>query len=203
VRSGLVDFFVAPDAVELEQSRRSVPVRQLNSLSTTFADEITGAWEREFIDMPANLRGRLADHLDEIMRNALSHANSPIGCVVAAQVYPSERFIEIAVLDLGITILRHLAQNPEHAGLRNDDEAIILATGEGVTGTPSGTLNRLGEPNSGVGLFELRQYCEAGGGTVSVVSGGALVCFEPDREPLALPFSGGFPGCLVNIRFVV
>jgi hypothetical protein len=203
VRSGLVDFFVAPEAVELERSRRTVPVRQLTSVSPTFADEITSAWEREFNSMPSALRRAFANHLDEVIRNALSHSESPIGCIVAAQVYPTEGFVEVAILDLGITIKRHLTLNPEHSWIHSDEEAIIRATREGTTGTPPGMLNRLGEPNSGVGLFELRQYCEAGGGTFTIASGMSHVSFEQRGEPLVLPFSGGFPGCLVNIRFRV
>jgi hypothetical protein len=205
VRSGLCEFFVVPDAVELQPSPRAVRVRQLSSVSTTFADEITTAWEREFDDMPVNLRRRLADHLDEIVRNALSHAASPVGCVVAAQVFPRARLVEIAILDAGVTILGHLTRNPQHSWIKTDAEAIVQSTMEGITGTRAGEVNSLGEPNSGIGLFELRDYCEGGGGTVSIVSGEAVVTFglENGAEPDVLPFAGGFPGCLVNIRFNV
>lgn len=205
VRSGLCEFFVVPDAVELQPSPRAVRVRQLSSVSTTFADEITTAWEREFDDMPVNLRRRLADHLDEIVRNALSHAASPVGCIVAAQVFPGARLVEIAILDTGVTILGHLTRNPLHSSIRSDDEAIVQATKEGITGTRAGEVNSLGEPNSGIGLFELREYCESGGGTVTIVSGGAIVTFGLENEtgPDVLPFEGDFPGCLINIRFNV
>jgi hypothetical protein len=95
VRGGLLEFFDCPESAELASSRRVVPVRQLEVVSPSFADEITRAWESEFGDMPAGLRSRLADHLDEIVRNALSHAESPIGCVVAATVYPRKREVDL------------------------------------------------------------------------------------------------------------
>ncbi len=183
-------------------SRRIVPVRQLEQFSATFADEVARAWESEFQGMPGGLRPRLADHLDEVIRNALSHAESPIGCVVAGTVYPSARRVELAVLDLGQTIRGHLTKNPRYAGIVSDQEAIITATGEGVTGTLPGELNRMGEPNSGVGLFELRSYCESGGGDLTITSGEAMVTFGP-QAPIARHFAGGFPGCLVNARFLV
>ncbi len=203
VRNGLLEFFDSTDAGKLSPSPRAIPVRQLERVSATFADEITRVWESEFGGMPGGLRPRLADHLDEIVRNALSHARSPIGCVVAAQAYPSRSLIEIAVLDLGQTIRGHLAQNPLHASIKNDRDAIILATGEGVTGTRAGALNELGEPNSGIGLFELRHYCESGGGEVTIASGDAMVTFLEGKAPVASDFLGGFPGCLVAIRFFV
>lgn len=203
LRAGLSDFFVPSEPGALSHSPRAVPVRHLTGVSSTFADEITRAWEREFGGMPGGLRPRLADHLDEVVRNALSHAESLIGCLVAAQVYPSVPSVEVAVLDLGQSIRVHLTKNPAYSHAGTDAEAVVLATGEGVTGTPPGRLNRLGEPNSGVGLFELRQYCESGGGQVTIASGEAMVTFGPDGGPDIRHFAGGFPGCLVNIRFRV
>jgi hypothetical protein len=203
VRSGLLDLFSCREAPRLSASPRIVPVRQLAHPSPTFADEISSAWDLEFGGMPAGLRPRLAGHLDELLLNALSHAESSIGCVVAAQVYPSVPSVELTVLDLGQTIRGHLSKTRQYATLTDDAEAIVMATEEGVTGTPAGQVNRLGDPNSGVGLFELREYCQVGGGQLSIVSGLARVTFGSGHEPIAQPFAGGFPGCLVRVRFQV
>lgn len=93
VRSGLPQFFVSPDNEDdaPASSARIVPVRQLQSVSPTFADEVVRAWELEFQSLPPGLRSRFADHIDEVVRNALSHADSAIGCIVAATVYPQNR----------------------------------------------------------------------------------------------------------------
>lgn len=203
LRVGLGDFFRVGEASPLSASPRAVGVRRLQMPSSTFADEITTVWEREFGSLPSGLRPRLANHLDEMIRNALAHAGSTIGCIVAAQVYPRTKTVEIAILDVGQTIRTHLVKNPLHKHIPTDDAAIIHATGEGVSGTLSGTLNALGEPNSGIGLFELRQYCECGGGEVTIVSGNAMVTFQEGAIPLVQHVAGGFPGCLVNIRFFV
>lgn len=203
LRSGIADHFICPEAVDLSRSPRNVPVKHLERVSHTFADEISHAWEREFGGMPAGLRPQLAGHLDELMLNALSHAESPIGCIVAGQVYPSTSCVELAVLDLGQTIRGHLSKSSLYSALSDDAAAIIKATEEGVTGTPAGQLNRLGDPNSGVGLFELRRYCESGGGDFTIVSGRAVVTFGPEHAPIVRPFAGGFPGALVNARFHV
>jgi hypothetical protein len=203
VRSGLLDFFTCSEGGELSESGRIVRVRQLVSVSSSFADEIAHAWEKEFGGMPGGLRARLADHLDEVIRNGLSHAESPIGCIVAATVYPRRREVELCVLDVGQTIRGHLTRNPLYGTIASDTDAILKATEEGVTGTLPGTLNRIGEPNSGVGLFELRSYCESGGGELTIASGGSVVSFATAQAPIARHFAGGFPGTLVNVRFTV
>lgn len=202
-RSGLLGFFANGDEYKLAPSARIVQVRQLTEFSPAFANEITEAWEHEFQGMPAGLRPTLADHIEEMMRNALSHAESPIGCIVAAQVYPSVPSVELAVLDVGQTIRAHLRRSGEHSTIKSDAEAIIHATGEGITGTRMGEVNSLGEPNSGIGLFELRNYCESGGGEVTILSGDAMVTFGSGFDPIEKHFAGGFPGCLVSIRFEI
>ncbi len=203
IRSGIPQFFTCTEAVDLSTSPRNVPVEHLREVSPQFADRISHAWEAEFEGMPAGLRPQLAGHLDEIMLNALSHAESQMGCVVAAQVYPQLSQVEIAVLDLGQTIRGHLVKVQAYSAISDDAEAIIKATEEGVTGTPHGQVNRLGDPNSGVGLFELRQYCEEGGGEFTIASGTAIVTFGREIDPVARSFSGGLGGCLVSVRFRV
>lgn len=202
IRSEVAAFFDGDDRGALSPSPRVVPVRQLLTPSSTFADEVTMVWEREFGGLPPGLRPRLANHLDEMIRNALAHSGSSIGCIVAGQAYPKRREVEIAVLDVGDTIMGHLTRNPLYATIRNDEEAVMTATEEGVSGTIAGMPNRLGEPNSGIGLYELRHYCQGGGGELTVLSGSAMITFSGDR-PVHHPFAGGFPGCLINMRFRV
>lgn len=201
VRSGLTSFFIGGEDVALGKSRRIVPVRQIDRIDPAFADEVTLAWEQEFGGMPAGLRPRFADHLDEIIRNALAHSESTVGCVVAATVYPLKRHVELCVLDVGQSVRVHLTRNPKHAAYATDADAIVGATGEGVSGTLPGTLNLLGEPNSGVGLFDLRQYCESGGGELTIASGEAMVTFGIHNSPEIRHFAGGLPGCLINAKF--
>jgi hypothetical protein len=198
LRSGLVQFFLVEDSVELAPSPRAIGIRHLDVPDSRFADDLTTAWESEFGGMPPGLRPRLADHLDEMIRNALAHSKSPAGCVVAAQLYPIKHEVEVVVLDCGQTIRTHLTGNPIHAGITTDLDAILLATKEGVTGTPRGSLNLLGEPNSGIGLYEVRRYCESGNGTLVIASGDTIVKFSERADPEYRRFVGGFPGCLVN-----
>lgn len=152
-------------------------------------------------DLPPGIFPTMVESLDEVIRNALTHAVSPISCLVAGQSFPGTDKVEVAVLDLGQTIRRHLTKNPEFASIDTDERAILKAMEDGVTGTPRGHKNIHGEDNSGAGLAELRHYCESGGGEISVLSGTKWITCRAEDNPVSGDFWNGFRGCLVNIRF--
>lgn len=139
--------------------------------------------------------------IDEVIRNALTHAESGIDCIVAGQAFDKRGKVEVAIVDLGQTVLGHLSRNPEFSSLSNDREAIFRALEEGVTGTPAGKKNIRGEHNSGAGLANLREYCESGGGELTVLSGHHWVTCSPEGPPVTGRLSQRFGGCLVNIRY--
>lgn len=152
-------------------------------------------------ELSAGLLPRIKDRVDEVIANAVTHAESPIDCIVAGQAFPATEKLEIAILDLGQTIKGHLTKNPEHRGVTSDEDAIFLAMKEGVTGTPPGSRNRRGGINSGAGLFDLRQYCESGGGELTILSGDRWVTCGPSHSPVTGKLYRRFRGCLVNVRF--
>jgi len=199
VRIGLPQWFSMPDPPSLQSRATNVVARQLESRpSSSFSDDVVRVLSGE-LGLSVGVPSTLATHLDEVVLNAVTHANSLIGCIVVGQAFPLKECMEVAVVDLGQTIRGHLTANPAHAAIHTDAAAILQATTEGVTGTVG--TNRWGEPNSGVGLFELRQYCESGGGEMAILSGSSYLTFESGNEPRAHQFHGGFAGCLVNIRF--
>ena len=137
-----------------------------------------------------------------IALHASTHAESPIDCFVAGQSYPKTGKVEVAVLDLGQTIRVHLSKNPLHSRVRSDEEAILLAVQDGVTGTPPGQQNRRGFANSGAGLAFVREFCEGGSGELTVLSGDSWVTFRQGLAPVkGKIFGPRFQGCLVNVRF--
>src|SRR5690606_17590150 len=106
--------------------------------------------------LPPGIFAMMVDSLDEIIRNALTHADSPIDCIVVGQAFEKSSKLEIAVLDLGRTIRGHLVTNPKHAYISSEEQAIRMACIDGVSGTPDAQHNRHGEPNSDAGLAFLR-----------------------------------------------
>lgn len=151
--------------------------------------------------LPPGVGPTMKASLDEIIKNALTHAESPIDCIVVGQAFPGTGKVEIAVLDLGQTIRGHLTKNPLYAHIKTDADAIQLATEDGVTGTPSGRLNRRGEANSGAGLHYVRSYCEHGAGELTILSGDAWVTYSDGIPVIGRLHGSGFLGCLVNVRF--
>lgn len=198
-RIGFQRFFSDPAAEALDPRGTNVVAERVDTRSSDFANRVMGSLTNH-LRYSSNEARDLANHLDELVLNALTHADSPIGCVVVGQAFPTNHTIEIAVVDLGCTIPVHLRRNPAYASLRGDAEAIERATEEAVTGTVG--RNRWGEPNSGVGLYELRRFCECGRGHLAILSGGACVCFSNVGAPARRAFRGGFAGCLVNVQFL-
>lgn len=146
---------------------------------------------------------RMVEGLDEIILNALTHAASPVDCIVAGQAFPTTGKVELAVLDLGQTIKLHLTSNPKYMNVQDDESAILKALEEGVTGTPAGHRNSRGEQNSGAGLAFLREYCETGAGELTILSGNRWITCSESQSPVIGHFQGHFTGCLVNIRYYV
>ena len=60
-------------------------------------------------ELPANVFPHIEDSIWEIVMNAASHSESDVGCVVAGQAFPRARNLEVAIVDLGVTIRGHLA----------------------------------------------------------------------------------------------
>lgn len=208
LRMGLQKFFAPTPALadsDFVARGTNVVIRGLEAdrkPGNAFAEEVVGLLvDGNQHDLDLGQRADLENHVDEIVRNALTHSDSPIGCVVAGQLFPKERFVEAAVLDLGQTIRGHLSSREKYRAIENDTEAIVRATEDGVTGTEG--LNRWNEPNSGAGLTELRRFCESGRGHMTVLSGDAYACFGGNEGPKTNPFRGYFAGCLVHIRFFI
>lgn len=154
------------------------------------------------IGLPSGVFPQMVSGLDEIIDNALTHAESPIDCIVAGQAFPETGKVEVAILDFGQTIKGHLTKNPKHIAVTNHCDAIRLALQDGITGTPDGKRNIRGGQNSGAGLTYVKDYCEAGGGELTVLSGSAWITCLPDGEAVTGRIKGlPFQGCLVNIRF--
>ena len=98
----------------------------------------------------------------EATENVVSHADSPIGAVVAAQRY-DRTGLELSVIDLGAGIPATLARNPAHRGLA-DLAAIERALEDGVSS--------INEPGRGAGLWRLAEaVCRGRNATLVIGSG--------------------------------
>jgi hypothetical protein len=102
---------------------------------------------------------RTIDIISELVDNATTHGNSPIGTFVCAQRYTGETSghapgIWVGIADAGIGIPDHLRGNPRFTTIRSDVELIRRARQPWVTGT---------RDRRGWGLVEVFQDAAASG----------------------------------------
>jgi len=140
--------------------------------------------------------------LSELMDNALQHAESPIGCVVQAQLYRNNS-VDGVILDCGIGIRRHLQGNRVIASeLTSDEKALQKALEPHV----SGTHNRKKDPekredryhNAGLGLPVCCELMKRSGGFLQLISGKS--CLTVDREGCQHTAIAGWPGTFITFR---
>lgn len=100
--------------------------------------------------------------LSEIMDNVDSHANSPIGGLVAVQNYKYNRQLRIIIIDTGMGIHRSLTEWPgsEFANL-TEEQAVQQVLNKGVT---KGT-------GAGNGLYLTKNFIEENEGELILCSG--------------------------------
>jgi len=198
-RLGLPAIVGQRDPTRVAPRTTNLPIRIEKTRSDNTGSEVAEMLVRELgYDLPGGLEYQIAENIDEMVLNALTHSESEVGCVIVGQAFPQTSVLEVAILDLGITIPTHLGRAVP--GLPDDATAIEKAIEDGVTGTK--IRNRFGEPNSGAGLNNLAEHLAATGGELAILSGSAIVWMNSlgkwGRDDLYGP---RFEGTLVNIVF--
>lgn len=131
--------------------------------------------------------------LEEAMRNAVQHTGKTAVRLMAAQRFPQQRRVQLAVADAGVGILQSLRRNPAlHP--TSAGEALALAVQPGVSGVA--TLSSVSdfERNRGFGLFLLTEIAAQTLGRLVLASGDALLVQDgTTRRVLRIrPWQGTF-----------
>jgi hypothetical protein len=127
----------------IERSEVLIPIRQLRSSidSDALDNELGALYSAHFSGRLGRLAEAFTRTVSEMCDNATSHGRSQVGVAyVTAQRYTDKSCV-LAIGDLGIGIPDHIRK--AFPGLANDDDAIRVATKEGVTAT--------GNPHRGIG----------------------------------------------------
>lgn len=198
-RLGLPAIVGQHDRTSVAPRPTNLPIRIEKTRSDSTGSEVVEMLVRELgYDLVGGLESDIAANIDEIVLNTHTHADSEVGCVIVGQAFPQNSVLEVAILDLGITIPTHLGR--VLPGLPDDATAIEKAIEDGITGTKD--RNRFGEPNSGAGLNNLAEHLAARGGEMAILSGSGIVWMDTlgkwGRDVLYGP---RFEGTLVNIVF--
>ncbi len=185
-------FDLLPEGVECDSPYPSVQERRSMLLELRRLDVQGGehAVDKlcEFVypQLPRQLAGDFTVALAEIGSNVVQHAATSVGFVAAQrfekdfQSRPGPR-LQLVVGDAGIGIRQSLAEARPDVAQMTDEDAILLAIQDGVTGKP-GT-------NSGVGLSTARDYADAFQGVFRVRSGEGMLL-----RRRRVQFSRGVPG---------
>lgn len=107
----------------------------------------------------------------EIMRNAVEHSKAD-RFDICAQYWPSNKRVEVAILDRGIGLRATLARNP-HIDVSDDKKAINFALMPAISGRAfkGSKIQKKGNwTNSGFGLYMTNRICR-NGGTFFIASG--------------------------------
>ena len=124
----------------------------------------------------ANIPSLVAEIFFELINNALEHSESSVGRFATVQIRGPSRVL-CAVADGGIGITQSLGHNPTVPHLQQDQDAILLALEEGITGTDS--------PTRGIGLNWVSNASH-----LIVYSGDGLVEDGGDIAPRGVTFPG-------------
>jgi hypothetical protein len=149
---------------------------------------------------PASVTQAVFMGIGELLDNACTHADSPVGAYVAAQTYTGttsgRRGLELAVVDCGRGILEHLRQNPAYQHVADSATAIEHAVLPGVTGTAD---------HRGYGFSDILDAAgQAGVGRLVVRSGDGLgrisVGRRRERQYVRCPVAIGGTWAWLRIR---
>lgn len=145
-----------------------------------------------------DMRGVLFYCVTELMNNVMQHSGA-VGST-AAQYYPQNDEVELAIADTGIGIRDGLCENPT---LRNkigsDLDALILAKKPAVSGKayPQGPYFDL--QNAGLGLFMLSRITALTVGYMYLWSGNAFLFQDGNLSDKPVP-TNPFTGTAVAVR---
>lgn len=129
--------------------------------------------------------------LREIIRNSAEHSQAD-SLLYCAQLWPTKRKLEIAIVDSGIGVRASLAANP-HLRISADLDAIRLATLPGVSGKAFvGAKVRRADPwqNSGYGLYLASRLCRESGRFFIGSNADALYLTRDGEKPINWGLNG-------------
>lgn len=187
-RIGFKYHFLQGDAVA--HKKTSVELKCLSVVDPGVSEAIVDIIA-DNLPISGDAKYEMQTHINELMTNGFDHAQSPVGCYVCAQWYPSAKTLRISFADGGIGIFKSLEDSGKFPQVKDDATAVRLAIKPGIT-------TRKG-PTGGFGFDYMRKYVRRNGGTLSIVTGEAKVNFyknkiEDKDEPTA------FNGTVVDIK---
>lgn len=142
------------------------------------------------IGSPQGAINALGLAIEEIIDNIEEHSEAKYGWI-NAQHYPTKKYLDICILDRGITLLGNYQKN----GISISDDA------EALKNALEGLSTKLSENMRGSGLRTFTSMIrEAFEGEMVMISGSAISYTDKTHEPVVKRLSISWPGTIVAIR---
>jgi anti-sigma regulatory factor (Ser/Thr protein kinase) len=144
----------------------------------------------EKIGSPMGAVDTLGIVMEEIIDNIEEHSQAKYGWI-NAQYYPTKEYLDICILDRGLTLLKNYQNN----GISISDDA------EALKNALQGLSTKQTENMRGSGLRTFtRMVREALGGEMIIISGTAIAYANKDQVPDIQSLSVNWPGTIVAFR---
>jgi hypothetical protein len=184
-----------PDTSDFEESN-IIKLTRFTGTETEVED-IAVDWIKTKIfhfipSLSSDLNKKIVKNIWEIIQNALIHSENKCGISVCGQFYPKRNYFEVAFSDFGIGIPNKVSSFMKLKKLNNDCDYIEWALHRGNS--------TLGKPNSGLGLYFLREFIKINQGNFQIISGNGFFGHinAPTEEKISL--ADRIDGTLVNMR---
>lgn len=172
----------------------AIPILHQPALDKAKVVDYISRWTRVGQNMPIMteaLAKEVRRSLCELFVNIFQHSDSAFGGIALGQYYPKQREVQICVCDGGVGIVHRI----QSAGFARSTAtaAIDWALESGNTTRP------LQGCPGGLGLYLLREFVKANGGTFRIYANAG---FFQERAGLrsASDLKTGFPGTLIELR---
>lgn len=191
-------FLTDGDSEELVDSRKStVPLKMFY---TKQKDEYCQYIRNNLMEhrgikkaLPKGLKGQISDDLLEILANINLHANTDEPFFVCGQYFPRQGVLVFTIVDLGVGFLPAI-QIKTKGEIQESIKAIRWAL--------LGNSTKSDTPG-GLGLKNIKLYCEQHGGTLQILSGDAYYATDLEttmwKGERVLPRQ--FSGTTINLYF--
>lgn len=127
---------------------------------------------------------------EEIIDNIEEHSEAKYGWI-NAQYYPTKRYLDMCILDRGITLLENYQKN----GISTSDDT------EALKNALEGLSTKITEKMRGSGLRTFTSMIrEAFEGEMIMISGSAIAFASKTQDPVVQKISVNWPGTIVAIR---
>lgn len=166
-----------------------IQLKKLDGLDPIFIETVSEMLEYH-LEISEGLIGSLKMSMLEATQNVSQHSGGT-EYYVCSWLYPEEDQLRICIADMGKGILESLKTTAKFMHLTDHNEAINLATQEGITSKPK---------PAGLGLHHIKGFLEVNEGQMCIISGRGKVSWEFDRGKITnQSMDHYFAGTILNL----